>query len=215
MKRILTAAATLSLSVAAIIGVSGPALAHSELIETSPAAGATVDAGRIPITLIFGEELLTGDDSIAHQVVITNEAGERVPALCASADGFELSTAAAIDQPGKYTVAWRTVSADGHPVDGTFEFKVVNNTDYDAGADPVNACTEATASEGMVVATPLAVDTPLMARDAQSSDSVPGALFIGTGFVVVVVVIAIATRKTLKARKTPKDRVQRRKNKSE
>jgi methionine-rich copper-binding protein CopC len=215
MKRILTAAATLSLSVAAIIGVSAPALAHSDELKTSPAAGATVDAGRIPVTLTFGEELLTGDDSISHQIVITNEAGERVPALCASADGFELSTAAAIDQPGKYTVIWRTVSADGHPVDGTFDFKVVNNTDYDAAADPVDACAEAIASEGMVVATPLAVDAPLMARDAQSSDSVPGALFIGAGFVVVLVVIAIATRKTLKARKTPKDRVQRRKNKSE
>lgn len=209
MKRILTAAATLSLSVAAIIGVSAPALAHSDELKTSPAAGATVDAGRIPVTLTFGEELLTGDDSISHQVVITNEAGERVPALCASAEGFELSTAAAIDQPGKYTVTWRTVSADGHPVDGTFDFKVVNNTDYDAAADPVDACTDAQISESMPIATPLAVDAPLMARDAKSSDSVPGALFIGAGFVVVLVVIAIATRKTLK------DRVQRRKNKSE
>ncbi|MEO0061204.1 MAG: hypothetical protein RL343_822, partial [Actinomycetota bacterium] len=36
-----------------------------------------------------------------------------------------------------------------------------------------------------------------------------GALFIGAGFVVVLVVIAIATRKTLR------ERVQRRKNKSE
>ena len=103
MKRILTSVAALSLSVAAIIGVPSPALAHSDEVKTSPAAGATVDAGRIPITLTFGEELLTGDDSISHEVIVTNEAGEIVPALCASAEGFELSTAAALTSRSKTT----------------------------------------------------------------------------------------------------------------
>jgi len=203
MKRILTAAATLSLSVAAIIGVSAPALAHSDELKTSPVAGATVDAGRIPVTLTFGEELLTGDESISHEVVVTNEAGEIIPALCAHAEGFDLSTAAAIDQPGKYTVTWRTVSADGHPVDGTFDFNVVNTTDYDAASDAVDACVYAMVTSG----------EPPVLYDAKSaeenSESPIGALFFGAGFVVVLVVIAIATRKTLR------EKVQRRKNKSE
>jgi methionine-rich copper-binding protein CopC len=84
MKRILSSLATLSLSLAAIIGVSGPALAHSDELKTSPEQGSTVEAGRIPITLTFGEELLTGDESISHEVVVANEAGELIPALCAS-----------------------------------------------------------------------------------------------------------------------------------
>ena len=206
MKKIITSAAALSLSLAAIIGVPGPAMAHSDEVKTSPVAGATVDAGRIPITLTFGEELLTGDDSISHEVMVTNEAGEIVPALCASAEGFDLSTAAAIDQPGNYTVTWRTVSADGHPVDGTFEFKVQNNNDYDAASDAVDACVYAMVTSGEE---PTLLNSPIEPRDADSSDSLPGALFIGAGFVGVLAVIAIATRKTIK------DRVQRRKNKSE
>ena len=206
MKRIITSVAALSLSLAAIIGVPSPALAHSDEVKTSPAAGATVDAGRIPITLTFGEELLTGDDSISHEVIVTNEAGEIVPALCASADGFELSTAAALDQPGKYTVTWRTVSADGHPVDGTFDFKIQNNTDYDAATDAVDGCVYAMVTSGEE---PTLLDSPIEPRDAGSSDALPGALFIGAGFVGVLAVIAIATRKTIR------DRVQRRKNKSE
>jgi methionine-rich copper-binding protein CopC len=192
MKRILTAVAALSLSLGAVIGVSGPALAHSDELKTSPAAGSTVEAGRIPVTLTFGEELLTGDDSISHEVVITNEAGEIIPALCATADGFDLSTAAAIDQPGTYTVTWRTVSADGHPVDGTFNFKVENNTDYDAATDAVDACVYAMATTG---------ESPMViSANEESNDSLPGALFIGAAFIGVLVVIAIATRRTLRAR---------------
>jgi hypothetical protein len=165
-----------------------------------------VDAGRIPITLTFGEELLTGDDSISHEVIVTNAEGEIVPALCASAEGFDLSTASAIDQPGKYTVTWRTVSADGHPVDGTFDFTVENNTDYDAASDAVDACVYAMATSGEA---PTLLDSPIEPRAADSSESWPGAIFIGAAFIGVLAVIGIATRKTIK------DRVQRRKNKSE
>lgn len=207
MKRILSSLATLSLSLAAIIGVSGPALAHSDELKTSPEQGSTVEAGRIPITLTFGEELLTGDESISHEVVVANEAGELIPALCASAEGFDLSTAAAIDQPGKYTVTWRTVSADGHPVDGTFDFNVVNNTDYDAATDAVDACVYAMATSG---------ETPMLISENEgSSDSLPGALFIGAAFVVVLIVIWIATRRTLKARASAKGKDPLRKNKNE
>ena len=207
MKRILSSLATLSLSVAAIIGVSSPALAHSDELKTSPEQGSTVEAGRIPITLTFGEELLTGDESISHEVVVANEAGDLIPALCASAEGFDLSTAAAIDQPGKYTVTWRTVSADGHPVDGTFDFNVVNNTDYDAATDAVDACVYAMATSG---------ETPMLISENEgSADSLPGALFIGAAFVGVLVVIWIATRRTLQKRASVKGKDQRRKNKSE
>ena len=207
MKRILSSLATLSLSVAAIIGVSSPALAHSDELKTSPEQGSTVEAGRIPITLTFGEELLTGDESISHEVVVANEAGELIPALCANAEGFDLSTAAAIDQPGKYTVTWRTVSADGHPVDGTFDFNVVNNTDYDAATDAVDACVYAMATSG---------ETPMLISENEgSADSLPGALFIGAAFVGVLVVIWIATRRTLQKRASVKGKDQRRKNKGE
>jgi hypothetical protein len=37
-------------------------------------------------------------------------------------DGATLSTAADIDHPGKHTVDWRAVSADGHPIEGTLSF---------------------------------------------------------------------------------------------
>lgn len=196
MKRILDFSAALSLAVAALFAGSLPALAHSDELITSPEAGSTVEAGRIPITLTFGEELLVGDDSISHEVVVTNAEGAIIPALCASAEGFDLSTAAAIDQPGEYTVTWRTVSADGHPTSGDFKFTVENNTDYDAASDPVDACVYAMATSGE------GIEPRVIAyneREDGSNALISGA-FIVAGFLVTLGVIALATRKTLKAR---------------
>lgn len=191
MKRIFSISATLSLAVAALLGGSVSASAHSDELITSPEANSTVDAGRIPITLTFAEELLVGDESISHEVVVTGEDGAIVPALCASAEGFDLSTAAAIDQPGEYTVTWRTVSADGHPTSGDFKFNVVNNNDYDAASDPVDACVYAMATSGENPAL-----VTLQQEDAESDAK--GAFFIGLAFIGVLAVIAIATRKTIK-----------------
>jgi len=184
MKRILSTTAALSLSLAAVLGGAVGAQGHSDELQTSPEQGSTVEAGRIPIILTFGEELLVGDESISHEVVVTNEAGEILPALCASAEGFDLSTAAALDQPGTYTVTWRTVSADGHPVSGSFEFDLVNNTDYDAATDAVDACVSSSMAEPLVIAAPTDA--------ADSSDSI-GWLVAG-GLVALGAAAAVSGR---------------------
>lgn len=193
MKRFFRISAALSLAVAAVFAGSGPAFAHGDGINTSPESGSTVDAGRIPITLTFEEELLVGDSSISHEVVVTNSEGAIIPALCATAEGFDLSTAAAIDQPGEYQVTWRTVSADGHPTSGDFKFSVVNNNDYDAASDAVDACVYEMLTSGAAEpgAEPVVED---------GSNALIGGLFIGAAFVVVLAIIAIATRRTLKGR---------------
>jgi methionine-rich copper-binding protein CopC len=198
MKRILSTAASLSLSLAVLLGGASGAWAHSDELKTSPEQGSTVEAGRIPIILTFGEELLVGDESISHEVVVTNEAGDILPALCASAEGFELSTASALDQPGTYSVTWRTVSGDGHPVSGSFDFKLVNTTDYDAATDAVDACVSSSMAEPMVIAAPTAA--------ADNTDSL-GWLVAG-GLVVLGAAAAISGR-VIRARGL------RRKNKSE
>lgn len=150
MKPTLRFVATLSLSLVSLVLSSGPVFAHSDELITSPKAGSTVEAAKISISVEFAEELLTGDEAISHEVVITNSEGAIIPALCAIADGFALNTVAAIDQPGEYKVNWRTVSADGHPTSGDFSFSVVNNTGYDAASEPVDACIYAMATTGEV-----------------------------------------------------------------
>lgn len=181
MKRIFRLSAALSLAVAALVSGAVSASAHSDEFSSSPENGSTVDAARIPITMTFGEELLVGDESISHEVVVTNAEGEIIPALCASAEGFELSTAAAIDQPGEYTVTWRTVSADGHPTSGDFKFNVVNNNDYDAASDPVDACVYAMLTSGEEPA--LIATNP---DDGQVNFALISAGLLGAGVLVAV-----------------------------
>lgn len=163
MKRISSILATFGLALTGFLAISSPAFAHSDELETNPAAGAVVEAGRIPITLTFGEPLLTGDDSIVNEIVVTNENSEIIPALCAVAENRDLSTAAAIDQPGEYTVTYRVVSEDGHPVSGSYKFKVENTTDYSAAEDPIDACVYAMATSGegepLISPAPVADDT--------------------------------------------------------
>lgn len=195
MKRIFSISAALSLALAALFASSGPAFAHSDELITSPEADSTVEAGRIPIILTFAEELLVGDESISHEVVVTNNQGGIIPALCASAEGFDLSTAAAIDQPGEYTVTWRTVSADGHPTSGDFKFKVVNNNDYDASTDAVDGCIYAMATSGESAPTPTAAPEG-------GSNALIGGLVLG-GFAVVFVLIGVIARKTFKKKLKP------------
>jgi methionine-rich copper-binding protein CopC len=207
MKRIFSISAALSLAVATLLGGAVSASAHTDEFSSSPESGSTVDAGRIPIIMTFGKELLVGDESISHEVVVTSEDGAIIPALCATAEGFDLSTAAAIDQPGEYTVTWRTVSADGHPTSGDFKFNVVNNNDYDAASDPVDACVYAMATSGEE---PMLIST----NQEESDGGLVAGVFIGAGFLVVLGVIAFATRKTIKDWAVTA-RASRRKNKSE
>lgn len=105
----------------AVLGWASPAAAHADLVSSSPADGAILDAPPSQITLRFTE----GVDLQSDGVRLLDAGGTPVAVGPAEADG---STAtAAIDTEldrGSYVVAWRAVSADGHPIRGAFTFSV-------------------------------------------------------------------------------------------
>ncbi|MEU9559898.1 copper resistance protein CopC [Streptomyces fumanus] len=107
-----------------LLGGAGPASAHAALAATDPADGTVLRTAPRDITLTFTESVGLRDDSFrvldpgGHRVR-TGEAGH--------ADGR--SDTARVTLPerlgtGTYTVAWRVVSADSHPVSGAFTFSV-------------------------------------------------------------------------------------------
>ena len=117
------------------------ALAHSDLQSTSPLAGETVEAGRIDVTLKFNEDVLTGEGSGAVISVIgpvEGDATEHSDGCVDAIRGSLVIEGVSLDQPGTYEVNWRAVSADGHPIEGTYEFIVENTTGYEASG--VGAC---------------------------------------------------------------------------
>ncbi|MEN9957672.1 MAG: hypothetical protein RIR46_1280 [Actinomycetota bacterium] len=111
------------------------ALAHSDLQSTSPLAGETVEAGRIDITLKFNEEILSGEGSGAVISVtgpFEGESTEHSDGCVDAIRGSLVIEGVSLDQPGTYEVNWRVVSADGHPIEGIYDFTVVNTTGYEA-----------------------------------------------------------------------------------
>ncbi|MFE7897958.1 copper resistance protein CopC [Streptomyces sp. NPDC057424] len=101
-----------------------PASAHAALRSTDPDDGSVVRQAPRHVTLTFTESVGLLDDSFRvfgpdQRRVHTGEATH--------ADGR--SDTARVGLPGKlargtYTVAWRVVSADSHPVSGAFTFSV-------------------------------------------------------------------------------------------
>lgn len=106
-----------------------PASAHTSLTGANPAANATVaPPSRIVLTYADPVQL--------PQVVLTDAGGGRHEAGKAQAVDNKVTEAVKGTLPnGVYTVGWRVVSPDGHPISGTYTFTVTGSTGA-AGAAP-------------------------------------------------------------------------------
>ncbi|WP_433510237.1 copper resistance CopC family protein [Nonomuraea sp. CA-143628] len=118
MKRSPFAALTAFLAALVLLGTAGPALAHDALKSSDPAKGATVESVdevrleftsgvRIPVVVVRGAEGTAhqSGDPRADGKVVTQELKGALP-------------------DGKYTIAYRVVSSDGHPIEGEIPFTV-------------------------------------------------------------------------------------------
>ncbi|WP_432099765.1 copper resistance CopC/CopD family protein [Streptomyces sp. WAC 04229] len=118
-----------------LLGGAGPASAHAALTSADPGDGTVLQRAPGHVTLTFSESVGLRDDSFrvldpgGHRVR-TGEAGR--------ADGR--SDTARVGLPaelaeGTYTVAWRVVSADSHPISGAFTFSVGRPSTTTAAVD--------------------------------------------------------------------------------
>ncbi|WP_121747890.1 copper resistance protein CopC [Streptomyces sp. E2N166] len=125
-----------TLLVLLVLGGAGPASAHAALRSTDPEDGSVLQRAPRHVTLTFTESVGLRDDSFrvldpgGHRVR-TGEAGH--------ADGRSDTARVALTGrlgEGTYTVAWRVVSADSHPVSGAFTFSVGKPSVATASVDP-------------------------------------------------------------------------------
>src|SRR5690348_14356448 len=119
-KTLLRVLATVAFTVIAILGAATPASAHNVLISTNPAKDASLETGPSTITLTFDAPVQGGD---INQVAVTGpngtqwaEGGVEINSNVISAPVRPLGPA------GVYTVGYRILSADGHPVEGQYTF---------------------------------------------------------------------------------------------
>jgi methionine-rich copper-binding protein CopC len=105
--------------VASFVLVAGvlPAEGHASLVSSKPADGAQIAKAPATVELTFSEDVDSGFVGVTAPDASTVKASEpRIDGATMSAD------VAASDQHGRYTVAYRIVSADGHPVSGEITF---------------------------------------------------------------------------------------------
>ncbi|WP_229334626.1 copper resistance CopC/CopD family protein [Streptomyces flavotricini] len=109
---------------ALLLGGAGPAFAHAGLSGSDPADGTVLKTEPRYVTLTFTESVGFSDDSLR----VLSPRNERVnPRPAQHVDGKD--DTARVELSGKlpqgtYTVAWRVVSADGHPISGAFVFSI-------------------------------------------------------------------------------------------
>lgn len=153
---VLAALATLAATLLLGIGGAAPAQAHDRIISTDPADGAQLDAAPAALTMTFSTEPL----AVEPQVVVTDTAGTVVAQGSPTIEG----TSATFPWPAEltgdtYTVAWRVVSSDGHPIEGTFSFAVA------AAPEP---------------AVPVATDEPAVVAPSPSEDTTEATTAVST-----------------------------------
>ncbi|MBV2356904.1 copper resistance protein CopC [Streptomyces sp. J2-1] len=111
-----------------LLGTAAPASAHAALRATSPADGSVVRTAPRQLTLAYSESVGLLTDSLRvydprNHRVRTPEP-DHVPG---HPDTLRLALPRGLGK-GTYTVAWRVVSADSHPVSGALTFSVGERT---------------------------------------------------------------------------------------
>ncbi|MBK3577079.1 copper resistance protein CopC/CopD [Streptomyces sp. MBT65] len=107
-----------------LLGSAGTASAHAALESTDPADGSVVKSAPRTLTLTFSESVALLDDSFR----VYDPDNRRVKTSSAH-HAKDAGDTASVTLPAKlgtgtFTVAWRVVSADSHPVSGAFTFSI-------------------------------------------------------------------------------------------
>ncbi|GIG28425.1 copper resistance CopC family protein [Cellulomonas marina] len=192
-----------------------PAAAHDALVGSDPAAGAVLDAAPTQLVLTFSGDLL----DLSQEVRVTAPDGTDLPGLAPVVAGPQLTVPLPEELgAGAYTVLWRVVSGDGHPIEGTFDFSLSDaaapapttaaptpSSSADA-TDPTTAATggpttgptgeptsETTSEPTSETTTGPSPDaTPTAAGEDGSDDGLGAGIWIGAGTAVLAGIVAAA-----------------------
>lgn len=127
--------ATLILTATAMVVTAAPASAHNVLISTDPAKNASLETGPAQITLTFDAPVQGGD---INQVAVTGPGNTRWAEGNVTINGNVVTAPVRpLGPAGIYTVGFRILSSDGHPVEDQYTFtltKAGNGTPATASA---------------------------------------------------------------------------------
>jgi methionine-rich copper-binding protein CopC len=97
-----------------------PASAHNELRSSSPRDGDALTKAPANVELVFAEK----PDARFLKVAVTAADGRNIALGQPTVDGFRVVQPLNPVDSGRYTLAYRVVSSDGHPIQGTLKYTV-------------------------------------------------------------------------------------------
>lgn len=104
-----------------IFPVGAPASAHAQRLVSTPAVGAVLYKWPALASVTFDDDIVAMPD--ANQLVVTDPKRHRVDTGAFVVKGATLTVALKKTKLyGKYTVTYRVISADGHPVSESYPF---------------------------------------------------------------------------------------------
>ena len=110
-----------ALVLAVLVATAAPAAAHAVLLRTDPSPQTTVKTPPAAVHLVFSEAVEVAFGAVR----VFDVDGQRVDkGKIQTANGRREVVVPASLPAGTFTVTWRVVSADGHPVHGGFQFYV-------------------------------------------------------------------------------------------
>ncbi len=129
-----------------LIAMAAPAWAHAILISTDPPKNGVAAVSPSQLSLMFNENVEVSFGAIR----VYTCAGKRIttgsPHHFASSDRTVVLSVPKLDD-GVYLVSWRVISADSHPVNGTYSFSIGNSS----GGNLNSCATETTAKSSKTV----------------------------------------------------------------
>jgi len=161
------------------------AQAHDVLVGTDPVNGSVVATVPATIGLTFDHTPI----AIGSVIRVQDATGADHSDGPVSIVDNHVTQAVKSDAPaGKYMVVWRVVSADGHPIEGTFAF-TAGGTNTAAGTPPSSAS---------------AAVSPASAPGASTTAGLPMELITAGAVVVVLVIAFVALARNISRKlKTP------------
>ncbi|MFI7220264.1 copper resistance protein CopC [Micromonospora maritima] len=170
-------AAFATLLTALLLAPATPAAAHNSLQSATPAQDARLTAAPTTVTLRFLQRL----NPEFTTIVLSDADRRKVPTRAPAVDGS--AGTVTVEQPlanGVYTVAYRVVSVDGHPVQGAYRFTV---------ADPTAPTPSAAAG---TPGAPVGADAANPASAADNGEIGPPLALIAGGLVAALAVAGMA-----------------------
>lgn len=188
MKRAALAASVITALVAVVALVAPPASAHAELITSTPVDGATLDVAPTEVDLTFSDDLMP--ETVA--VSVLPDGGSPAALAPLTIDGGTVTVPWPVSvTSGPVVIAYRVVSADGHPVEGSISLTI-------AGEATTAPTTAPGASTSVVASEPATTSTPT--TPSPDGSRIPPLAWVSLGLAVG---IAIGFAFYLRRRRTP------------